>query len=166
VNAKIIWKRRKAAFCYPVGIPPRTAILLPWFDVKMTDIKSFATKSLEGWRSDPQSISQSKLRSNSVVRIFPDGWNSEADAFSPEAIVATSAQLLELAKPQPDRPVPHLTHAVIAVARLGEPLLTTEQRDQLWQAFQVPALMMACMTKRKRWSGEASPSTPRPVPAG
>ena len=43
---------RKAAFIYPIGRPPRTAVLGPWF------------------------------RATSVVLVFPTGWSAEAAAYA------------------------------------------------------------------------------------
>ena len=136
MTAKIIWKRRKAAFRYPLGATPRTAILVNWFDVP----KSFAQKSMASLRaSQPLSLQSPPIHSGDTrwVRIFASGWSSEVQEFAPEAIVATSAQLVELAQ-SPAGLGMGLTHAVISVGRLGEALLTQSQRDLLWLAFQVP----------------------------
>jgi len=68
----------------------------------------------------------------SRVRVF-DGWTLESAAFAPAAIVATRVQLLALAQTPPQ-----LTHALIAVSRPQEMLLSAADRDQLWRAFRVP----------------------------
>lgn len=94
---------RKAAFVYPLGKPPRTAVLGPWF------------------------------RATSSVRVFPTGWTDEAAAYAPQAVAATRQQLLELAPY-----APHVTHAVIVIAKPGEPWLSPADRQLLWRAFQVP----------------------------
>ena len=99
---------RKAAFRYPLGQAPRTAVLAPWFRTK-------------------------GFRSKDDIRVFPQGWCSDAARYSPAAIAGTREQLLALAGTDA-RP----THALIAVARPGQELLTAAERDQLWRAFRVP----------------------------
>ena len=100
---------RKATLVYPVPPAPPTAVLQPWF------------------------------RSRGLVRVFEggaygNGWNSAVAAFAPSAIAATWPQL-EALMPQK---VPSLTHALIVLARPGDPLLTRAQRERLWRAFGVP----------------------------
>ncbi|HEY4359423.1 MAG TPA: hypothetical protein VGN17_00545 [Bryobacteraceae bacterium] len=95
---------RKAALAYPVPPAPPTAVLKPWF------------------------------RPRGLVRVFPQGWNAAAAAFTPCAIAGTWAQMEALL---PEH-IPSLTHALIVLARPGEPLLTAAQRDKLWRAFRVP----------------------------
>lgn len=63
---------RKAAFVYPLGKAPRTAVLVPWF------------------------------RAKDAVRVFDHGWSPEASAYAPEAIAATREQLLALVYSAPD----------------------------------------------------------------
>lgn len=94
---------RKATLVYPIGKPPRTAVLGAWFRAK-----------------DP-------------VRVFPQGWTAEAAAYAPQAIAATRRQLIELAPYAPP-----VTHALIVIARQGDPWLTPADRDFLWRAYQVP----------------------------
>jgi hypothetical protein len=92
---------RKAAFRYPLGPAPRTAVLAPWF------------------------------RSGAAVRVFPNGWDSSTAIYSPAAIAGTPEQLLHLTDAHP-------THALIALERPGDALLTAAERDQLWRTFRVP----------------------------
>ncbi len=66
--------------------------------------------------------------------MFAGGWSPEAARFAPAAIAATREQLLKLA----EDPAVRLTHAVIALARPGEILLTDADRDLLWRRFRVP----------------------------
>jgi hypothetical protein len=101
--------RRKSVFRYPMDPVPRTAVLAACFR-------------------------QPRLRPNYPVRIFPRGWSEEVSAFAPAAIAAPREQLLELAA---DRP-PVLTHAVIALASPGDPILAIAERERLWRAFRVP----------------------------
>lgn len=68
-----------------------------------------------------------------LVQTFPGGWTSEAENFSPAAVAGTREQLLALAEYRP-----RLTHALIVLARSGEPLTTAAERDRLWRAFGVP----------------------------
>ena len=51
----------------------------------------------------------------------------------PTSHAATRQQLLDLAPH-----APAITHALIAIARPGEPWLTPADRDHLWRAFGVP----------------------------
>ena len=74
------------------------------------------------------------FRSNGLVRVFTGGWTEEAAAFAPCAIAATPAQLDALAASKS----PSLSHAVIALTRLGEPRLSEAGRDRFWAAFRVP----------------------------
>lgn len=67
-----LWSSRKAAFQYPIGEAPRTAVLVPWFGQK-------------GFRKG---------------RCF-DGWTEEAARYAPAAIVGTRSQLLALAAGPP-----------------------------------------------------------------
>jgi hypothetical protein len=68
-----------------------------------------------------------------VVQTFAEGWTQQSAAFAPAALAATRTQLLALI-PHP----PPLSHALILLARPGEPLTTAAERDQLWRAFGVP----------------------------
>ena len=98
------WSQKKAALAYPVPPAPPTAVLVPCF------------------------------RPAGQVRVFPKGWNAEAAAFAPAAIVGSWPQLAGLL---PER-IPSLTHAVIVVASSPDQLLTEARRNRLWQAFRVP----------------------------
>ena len=102
--------QRKSVFRYPMDPAPRTAVLAACFR-------------------------QSRLRPNYPVRVFPRGWSEEVSAFAPAAVAAPREQLLELAAAE--RP-PVFTHAVIALERPGEPMLSMAEREQLWRAFRVP----------------------------
>lgn len=64
--------------------------------------------------------------------MFRNGWSSETARYAPAAAAGRRDQLLAL-----DAGV-RFTHAVIALARPGEALLTSEERDLLWQRFRVP----------------------------
>jgi len=101
--------RRKSVFRYPMDPAPRTAVLAACFR-------------------------QPRFRPNYPVRVFPEGWSDEVAVFAPAAIAAPREQLLGLAA---DRP-PQLTHAVIALASPGDPILSIDQRERLWRAFRVP----------------------------
>jgi len=95
---------RKSAFVYPVPPAPPTAVLKPWF------------------------------RPRGLVRIFPQGWDAAAAAFTPCSIAGTWAQMEALL---PEN-IPSLTHALIVLTGPRDPLLTLAQRDKLWRAFRVP----------------------------
>jgi hypothetical protein len=102
--------RPKSVFRYPLDPAPRTAVLAACFR-------------------------QPRFRPNCPIRVFPEGWSEEASAFAPAAIAAPREQLLGLAAA--DRP-PGLTHAVIALASPGDPILSIAERERLWRAFRVP----------------------------
>jgi hypothetical protein len=103
----IAWRRRRAAFQYPIPPAPRTAVLVDWFDA-------------------------SPMRGN-PVQTFAGGWTSQTAAFAPAALAGTREQILRLTEN-----TPRLTHAIIVLARPGDPLVTGEERDRLWRAFGVP----------------------------
>ncbi len=105
---------RKAAFVYPVLPAPRTAVLEPWFKSKR-----FRSKG---------------LRSSGSIQVFDRGWCPEAAAYRPAAIAGTWQRL----EPLLSLKMESLTHAVIVLARRGDPLLTFERRQRLWRAFRVP----------------------------
>ena len=102
------WKWRKAPLVYPApgprGVVPPVAVLVPW------------------------------VRSNGVVRVFPQGWDAETASFTPAAIAGSWPQLEALLPVK----IPSLTHAIIVLARHPGHLLTQPQRERLWQAFRVP----------------------------
>ncbi len=97
------------SFRYPVGDPPRTAVLADWFH----------SPRFRFDRKNP-------------VRVFTNA--REAAQFAPEALAATHEQLLSTNPAT----LPSLTRAVIALARPGERLLTAAERDRLWRAFRIP----------------------------
>ena len=74
------------------------------------------------------------FRSTDAARVFAAGWSEEAVKFAPQAMAGTREQLLALTENKALR----LTHAVIALARAGETLLTNAERDLLWRRFGVP----------------------------
>jgi hypothetical protein len=79
-------------------------------------------------------VLQPWFRPRALVRVFPQGWDAAAAAFAPAAIAGTWPQLEALL---PEK-IPSVTHALIVLARPGDPRLTSEQRDKLWRAFRVP----------------------------
>ncbi|HEY7335156.1 MAG TPA: hypothetical protein VH639_09750 [Bryobacteraceae bacterium] len=68
------------------------------------------------------------------MRVFPQGWGAEAEAFQPAAIAGDWPRLQALM----DEEIPSLTHAVVVLARHPGELLTDSQRRDLWRAFRVP----------------------------
>ncbi len=94
--------RAGAAFTHPLQPIPRTAILSPGFQ-------------------------ESRL-----IRVFPDGWNSDAERFRPAAVAGPLSRLRDLAELQVE-----LQHAVIVFTNLEE-RLTERDRDLLWRALGVP----------------------------
>ena len=66
--------------------------------------------------------------------MFQSGWCPEAEQFAPAVIAGTWPQLQELMDLALNPP----SRAVIVLARPGEALLATEDRDRLWRGFRVP----------------------------
>jgi hypothetical protein len=115
---KLLWSKRKATFQYPItpaprAPVPRTAVLVDWFDP--------SPPRPAGWQA------------GNPVQTFAEGWTPETAAFAPASLAGTRKQLLALA----GRP-PVLTHALIVLARPGDPLTTAAERDLLWHGFGVP----------------------------
>jgi hypothetical protein len=82
----------------------------------------------------PTAVLQPWFRRRGLVRIFPKGWDAAVAAFGPCAIAGTWPQFEALL---PEK-ISSLSHALIVLARPGDPLLTPMQRDKLWRAFRVP----------------------------
>ena len=83
----------------------------------------------------PTAVLVPVFRTSDTAPVFLDGWGDAARGFAPAAIAASKGQLARLASLD-DKP--HLTHAVIRIARPGERWLSETERDLLWDAFQVP----------------------------
>ena len=93
---------------YPVHPAPRTAVLVPWF--------------------------HESVLTNRPVRVFPNGWSVDAEAFAPAAVAGTLDQLTALAHDG----VPSLTHSVIVLSRPEQQRMSDADREVLWWAFRVP----------------------------
>ena len=74
------------------------------------------------------------FRSSGNLRVFENGWCEAAANFAPSAIAAAPAQLYALLT----TPIPTLRNAIIALVRPGEPRLSADDRERLWQSFRVP----------------------------
>jgi hypothetical protein len=99
----ITWSKRRAVFRYPLQPAPRVAVLVPCF------------------------------RPAGEVRVFPHGWNRDAETFAPQAIAATLPQLEALAG------AVRVSHATIVLRQVCESRLSESERERLWQAFRVPS---------------------------
>ena len=73
------------------------------------------------------------FESTREIRVFPEGWNSEAARLGPCSVAASIEQLLALA-----RAGTTLRHAAIVLTRGPHSALCDEDRDRLWTAFGVP----------------------------
>lgn len=103
-------KSRPGRLCYPLAATPRTAVLEG------------------GYASGPH------------LRVMATDWRTALTQYRPEAIAATLRQLRELAWLVQRREVrlsPRL-RALIALARPGDEVLSSRDRDSLWSAFRVP----------------------------
>jgi hypothetical protein len=67
------------------------------------------------------------------VRVFAEGWTQAAAKFAPESVAGTLEQLDALASENIS-----LTHSIIVLEGVGSPRITAQDRDRLWQAFEVP----------------------------
>ena len=74
------------------------------------------------------------VRARAQVRVFPQGWRPDAEAFQPAALAGEWAQFEALL----GRDIPSLTHAIIVLSRDTGELLNEGQRKDLWRAFRVP----------------------------
>lgn len=74
------------------------------------------------------------FRSGGAIRVFNEGWSKVVSRYAPEALAGTLEQLDELSRAM----VPSLTHAVVVIARVGEPRLNEPDRERLWSTFRVP----------------------------
>jgi len=100
---KIRRRSSGATFIHPMDPTPRTAILAPGFQ-------------------------ETKL-----VRVFPRGWNGEAERFRPSSIAGPAGQLRRLIKERL-----YLRHAVIVFTYEGDSPLCDDDRDLFWDSFGVP----------------------------
>lgn len=80
----------------------------------------------------PTAILVDSFRTSGSMRVFEQGWTSEAAAFAPAAIAGTPQQLLALPS------IPSLRNALIAVVRPNDPPLSDDDRARLWRTFRVP----------------------------
>ena len=72
------------------------------------------------------------FRESTQVRVFPNGWTSQAEAFHPQAIAAPLPLLESL------RGIAEPEHALIVFLFPWEPRVPEPSRDRLWRAFGVP----------------------------
>jgi len=88
----------------------RTALLMPWFPVR------------------------------GRVRLFNEVSLSGLKRYEPQALAGCVGALREIAEESLEaRPLlPSLTHGVLAITATGRPMLSAEDRELLWDAFQVP----------------------------
>jgi len=68
-----------------------------------------------------------------LVRVFPRGWNGEAERFRPSSIAGPAEQLHRLIKERL-----YLRHAVIVFTYEGDTPLSDDDRDLFWDSFGVP----------------------------
>lgn len=102
---KLQLEPRRMPFVHPIHLRVKTAVFVPVF------------------------------RSSELAPVFLDGWGPEIEAFEPEAIAASKAQLAAIAAAGC---VGELAHGVVRIARPGERWLTEAERESLWDAFRAP----------------------------
>ena len=73
-------------------------------------------------------------------------WLERLERFQPESIAASPNRLLLLAdfKRTNRLALPSVRHSLVMQFELGEPWITEEERDTLWEAFQVPVFDQLC----------------------
>jgi len=103
MTVKIRRRSTGATFIHPMDPTPRTAILAPGF------------------------------RPTKLIRVFPSGWNEEAERFQPSSIAGPPDQLRRLV----DRNL-QLHHAVIVFSWEDGSGLSDDDRDLFWESFGVP----------------------------
>ena len=85
------------------------------------------------------------FKTTRTIRVFPHGWNAAAAKFAPESVAGTFEQLLLLAG---TRVV--LSHAVICLAWKRDDLLSSGERDLLWNLFGVPLFEQYLDSRNRR----------------
>jgi hypothetical protein len=95
---------RGTTFVHPVDPAPRTAVLAAGF------------------------------RSSKFARVFPEGWNQDAERFSPACVAGPLDRIVQVA-----RAGGWVEHSIVVFTYPGEPGLSSSLRESLWQAFEVPA---------------------------
>jgi hypothetical protein len=73
-------------------------------------------------------------------------WLERLERFEPESIAASPNRLLLLAdlKRSGRMALPSVRHSLVMQFELGEAWITDEEREELWQAFQVPVFEQLC----------------------
>ena len=131
-------KRKRSLFLYPTSPVPRTAVLVPWFDMHLESLggrMTAAWKALSGAApGNPLGRNTGKASSLTQIRVFPQGWTEETERFAPASLAATFDQLMAIAPGT----ATSLTHALIVLAGPDGPQLTDQRRDRLWQVFGLP----------------------------
>ena len=92
-----------ARFVHPLAPVPRTAVLTSGFE------------------------------ETGAVKVFPSGWNRQAERFRPASIAGPVDRLRELAAAR----IP-LEHGLVAFTYEGQAGLTSDDRELFWEAFGVP----------------------------
>ena len=114
-----------ATFFHPVSPAPRTALLEDW-------------------------SMRSGIWQMAGVRTISCGsgaeWLERLERFQPESIAASPNRLLLLAdlKRSGRLALPSVRHSLIMQFELGEAWITEEEREQLWEVFQVPLFEQLC----------------------
>jgi hypothetical protein len=73
-------------------------------------------------------------------------WLERLERFEPESIAASPNRLLLLGDLKRDGKLtlPTVRHSLVMQFELGEAWITEEERDELWQSFQVPVFEQIC----------------------
>ena len=87
----------------------------------------------------------SGFKTTRTIRVFPHGWNDAAARFVPESVAGTFEQLLLLAGTKVV-----LSHALICLAWDQRDLLSSGERDLLWNLFGVPLFEQYLDSRNRR----------------
>jgi hypothetical protein len=87
----------------------------------------------------------SGFKATRSIRVFPHGWSDAAARFVPESVAGTFEQLLLLAGTKVV-----LSHALICLAWDQNDLLSSGERDLLWNLFGIPLFEQYLDSRNRR----------------
>ena len=113
------------SFLHPISPAPRTAILEDW----------------------PMRTGIWQMGGIRTISCGPGiDWLERLERFEPESIAASPNRLLLLAdlKRTNRLALPSVRHSLVMQFELGEAWITEEEREELWEVFQVPVFEQLC----------------------
>jgi hypothetical protein len=136
----------------PFGTPEQTVANLPRLELKDLLDRPLAFHNPSAPRRRLRQVHYPARKASRIVALMPGfrqpagvrvsacGWTWVLPRFRPTGVAAPVARLRELARAIATgaAPPPRLDHAVIAFTGVHYGLLTDEDRDLFWSAYQVP----------------------------